>query len=73
MAKLPVLSGREIMKILSQKGFSTVSRKGSHVKMKKATPDKVFIAIVPDHKEVPIGTLKSIIRQAGMSEEEFRK
>ncbi len=73
MARLPVLSGREIMKILSQKGFSIAGRKGSHVKMKKVTPDKVFIAIVPDHKEVPTGTLKSIIRQAGISEEEFRK
>ena len=61
------------MKVLSQNGFSIAGRKGSHVKMKKIIDNKVFVAIVPDHKEIPTGTLKSIIRQAGMSEEEFRK
>jgi predicted RNA binding protein YcfA (HicA-like mRNA interferase family) len=61
------------MKILSKNGFSIVGRKGSHIRMKKFTPEKIFIAIVPDHREIPIGTLKSIIRQAGLSEEEFRK
>jgi len=72
MARLPVLSGREIMKILAKHGFAIVGRKGSHVRMKKITLGKVFIATVPDHGEIPVGTLKSIIRQAGLSEEEFR-
>ena len=73
MARLLVLSGNEIMKILSRNGFSIVGRKSSHVRMKKITPQKVFIAVVPDHREVPIGTMKSIIRQSGLSEDQFRK
>jgi predicted RNA binding protein YcfA (HicA-like mRNA interferase family) len=39
--------------------------------MKKKTPDKTLIVIVPDHPEIPAGTLKSIIRQAGMTDDEF--
>ena len=73
MARLPVLSGREIMKILAKHGFAIVGRKGSHVRMKRVTPERVFIATVPDHGDVPISTLKSIIRQSGLSEEEFRE
>jgi predicted RNA binding protein YcfA (HicA-like mRNA interferase family) len=73
MARLPVLSGREVMKMLSRHGFEIVGRKGSHARMKKITPERVYIVIVPDHKEIPIGTLKSIIRQSGLPEEEFRK
>ncbi|WP_200896731.1 type II toxin-antitoxin system HicA family toxin [Methanosarcina sp. 2.H.A.1B.4] len=41
--------------------------------MKKKVPDKTLIVIVPDHPEIPAGTLKSIIRQAGMTDEEFIK
>ena len=72
MTKLPILSGREIIKILSKNGFEIVGRKGSHVRMKKITATRVLIAIVPDHKEIPPGTLKSIIRQSGLPEETFR-
>ncbi len=73
MARLPVLSGREVIKLLSKQGFSVVGRKGSHVRMKKAVLGKVFITIVPDHGDIPVGTLKSIIRQSRLPEEEFRK
>ena len=62
MARLPVLSGREVIKLLSKHGFSTVGRKGSHVRMKNIIQGKAFIAIVPDHGDLPLGTLKSIIR-----------
>lgn len=73
MAKLSIMSGREIIKLLSKHGFEIVGRKGSHVRMKKITSEKTYIVIVPDHREIPIGTLKSIIRQSGLSESEFRK
>jgi len=39
--------------------------------MKKITPNETRVVIVPDHSEIPAGTLKSIIRQAGMTNEEF--
>jgi predicted RNA binding protein YcfA (HicA-like mRNA interferase family) len=41
--------------------------------MKKKTPDKTLIVIIPNHPEIPAGTLKSIIRQAGMTDDEFVK
>ncbi len=73
MAKLPVLSGRDILKILTKNGFVTVGQKGSHIRLKKITASRVYITVVPMHNEIPIGTLKSIIRQSGLSEDEFRK
>jgi len=39
--------------------------------MKKIAPNETLVVIVPDHSEIPAGTLKSIIRQAGMTNEEF--
>jgi predicted RNA binding protein YcfA (HicA-like mRNA interferase family) len=69
MPRLPVLSGREIIKILSKHGFEIVGRKDSHVRMKKVAPEKIYITVVPDHKEVPVGTPESIIWQSGISEE----
>lgn len=72
MARLPILSGREVLKILDKNRFVKVGQSGSHVRMKKITPEKAYIAIVPMHNEIPIGTLKSIIRQSGLSEDEFR-
>ncbi|MBI5061639.1 MAG: type II toxin-antitoxin system HicA family toxin [Candidatus Aenigmarchaeota archaeon] len=73
MTRLPILSGREIIKILSKNGFEIVGRKGSHVRMKKIAPNGIFIVVIPDHKEIPVGTLKSIIRQSDLSEEVFRE
>ena len=67
---LPVISGRKVVKILEKVGFSVVGQKGSHVRLKKAS-DRVYIVVVPLHREVAPGTLKSILRQAGLSREEF--
>lgn len=72
MPKTPVLSGAEIIKNLcNKKGFQTVGQRGSHVRLKKFVDGKPFIVIVPMAKEIPVGTLKSIIRQSGLTEEEF--
>lgn len=51
-------------------GFEEVSRRGSHVKLKNTDGQTV---IVPDHKEVARGTLRSILRQAGLTQDEFDK
>lgn len=71
MPKLPTPSAREVIKALSSQGFQVVSQKGSHIKMKKIASDETRIVIIPDYPEIPAGTLKSIIRQAGMTDEEF--
>ena len=73
MPKLPTPSALEVIKALSSQGFQVISQKGSHIKMKKKAPDKTLVVIVPDHPEIPSGTLKSIIRQAGMTDDEFVK
>jgi predicted RNA binding protein YcfA (HicA-like mRNA interferase family) len=73
MQKLPPLSGRQVVKALSKAGFEVVGRKGSHIRLKKKTPTKTYIVIVPMHPEIKKGTLKSIIRQSGLSPQEFLK
>ena len=73
MPKLPVLSARKILKVLRKAGFEIVGRKGSHIRLKKKTPLETRIVIVPDHREIQLATLKSILRQAGLSKKEFLK
>lgn len=68
--KLPVVSGREVIKLLTRIGFQVVGKKGSHVRLKKRN-GKTFIVVVPDHSELAKGTLRSIIRRADLSVEEF--
>jgi predicted RNA binding protein YcfA (HicA-like mRNA interferase family) len=65
----PVMSGSEMIVLLRRAGFVQVSQKGSHVKMRHSDGRT---AIVPNHKELAQGTLRSIVlRQAGLSEEDF--
>ena len=64
-----LLSSKEIIRILKQNEFTFVSQKGSHKKFKK---DK-RVVIVPDpKKEIPRGTISSIIRQSGIDKEDFK-
>lgn len=64
---LPVVSGAEVVAALAKGGFALISQRGSHVTMRRA--DRV--AIVPMHRDPARGTLASILRQAGLSREEF--
>jgi predicted RNA binding protein YcfA (HicA-like mRNA interferase family) len=61
MQRLPILSAHEIIKTLCKNGFKIVGRKGSHIRLKKKNGE-VRIAIVPDHPEIRVGTLCSILR-----------
>jgi len=54
-------------------GFSEVSQTNSHVKFAKVTDEGTRTAIVPKHKEIAAGTLRSILRQAGSNESDFEK
>ncbi|MCQ3807326.1 MAG: type II toxin-antitoxin system HicA family toxin [Acidimicrobiaceae bacterium] len=73
MASLRVLSGREVCRILADHGFSEVRRRGSHIAMQKTGPDTTVTVPVPDHRELRIGTLLSIIRQSGVPRAEFEQ
>jgi predicted RNA binding protein YcfA (HicA-like mRNA interferase family) len=67
LGKLRVLSGRDVCKILAANGFLQVRQKGSHIIMQLKTSDSTITVPVPDHKEIKIGTLQSIIRQSGLA------
>ena len=62
---------REVKRKLEAAGFTTVSQRGSHVKFVKVTAQGTLTATVPQHREVAVGTVRSIIRQAGLSLDEF--
>jgi predicted RNA binding protein YcfA (HicA-like mRNA interferase family) len=69
--KPPLLSGRELVKIFIKLGYRKVSQKGSHIKMKNDETGNV--SIIPDHKELDRWTLKTILREAEISEEKLKK
>ncbi len=71
MPKLPVLSGREVIKALSKMGFEHVRTKGSHAILNKQTEKGKVTIPVPLHKELAKGTLKSIMNQAELGLEEL--
>jgi predicted RNA binding protein YcfA (HicA-like mRNA interferase family) len=71
LAKLRVLSGREVCHILTQHGFVEVRRRGSHIVMQKKTSGSARTIPVPDHPEIRTGTLLSIIRQSGLNRKIF--
>ena len=71
MGRLRVLSGREVCAILAKHGFVEVRRRGSHVLMQKKLADGTTTVPVPEHQEIRIGTLQSIIRQSGIPKAEF--
>jgi predicted RNA binding protein YcfA (HicA-like mRNA interferase family) len=64
LRKLKILSGKDVCKILSNHGFIEVRQKGSHIVMQKKTGNSTITVSIPNHSEIKIGTLQSIIRQS---------
>jgi len=70
---LKKISGQDLIKILCNKfSFKAIRQKGSHVILIKYSPEKIG-CVVPLHEELKIGTIKSILRQARISEEELER
>ncbi len=69
MSSLPVISGKQCIKALTKINFVVHSQKGSHIILVRKQP-KTRLS-VPNHKELDRGTLRSIIRQAGLTVDEF--
>ena len=65
MSKLPVISGRQLVHVLEQAGFALQRQRGSHMMLWRADPPTTLS--VPDHRELDRGTLRAILRQAGIS------
>jgi len=66
LGKLRILSGLEICAILARHGFVEVRQLGSHIIMQKQLEKSTITVPVPNHSEIRIGTLQSIIRQSGI-------
>ena len=64
MGKLRRLSGRDVCAILAKQGFVEVRQRGSHIVMQLVLPDTTVTVPVPNHSELRIGTLQSIVRQS---------
>ena len=71
MPKLPLVSGAKAVKALQRLGFFVDRQRGSHVVMKKVTTEGERGCVIPMHKEVAPGTLRSALKMAGVSPEEF--
>jgi predicted RNA binding protein YcfA (HicA-like mRNA interferase family) len=69
MASLPVLSGREVVKAFESFGWNVSRQSGSHIIMTKQ--GETVTLSIPDHKEVARGTLRSLIRAANLTADEF--
>jgi predicted RNA binding protein YcfA (HicA-like mRNA interferase family) len=69
MPALPTLSGRDLVKILESFGWKAVRQRGSHIILVK--DNHIATLSVPDHKEVAKGTLRSLIRAAGITVDDF--
>jgi predicted RNA binding protein YcfA (HicA-like mRNA interferase family) len=72
MPKLPVLSGIEIVKVFGKLGYILDHQTGSHMILRHKNPPHRRLT-VPNHKEVAVGTLRAIIREAGLTRDEFMK
>jgi len=73
MAALRPLPYRVVKQKLEKAGFEETPGKGSHRKFVKVGPEGIITAVVPQHREIAVGTLRSIIRQAMLTPEQFEK
>ncbi len=71
MPKMPRISSKEAIRALERLGFEQVRQTGSHVVMKKETKEGDIGCVVPLHRELKIGTLSGVLKQARIKVEDF--
>ena len=71
MSTLPQVSGKKVVKALSQIGYIKDRQKGSHIILRQIEYPHRRI-VIPDHNEIAKGTLRKIVRQLGLTVEEFK-
>ena len=69
MPSLPILSGLEVVRVFQSLGWSVARQRGSHIILAKK--GEIVTLSIPDHKEVARGTLRSLIRAASITVDEF--
>jgi predicted RNA binding protein YcfA (HicA-like mRNA interferase family) len=67
VAKLPVISGRDLVQIFQKIGFRVIRQKGSHVSMRKDN----YKTVIPLHDELAKGTLLGILKQCGLTKDDL--
>ena len=70
MSRLPILSGRQLVKALAKLDYVFDRQRGSHIVLRHAAPPHRRL-VVPDHDEIAKGTLRSILREAGLSIDQY--
>lgn len=71
MSRLPAVSGRRVIAVLEQVGYTVVRQKGSHVRMRCSEDPRRRPTSVPLHREVRRGTLKGILNDADLTRDQF--
>jgi len=71
MPRLPRVSGAQAIRALERLGFVQVRQRGSHVVLKCLGAERVAGCVVPLHSELAIGTLRGILKQAGITPKDF--
>ena len=66
-------SSNEILQVLLKHGFIFVSQKGSHIKYRKDGIPTLTVIVPAERKQIPVGTFHSILRQSGLTKEDFEK
>jgi len=72
VSRLPVVSGREVVRAFAKAGYNVDHQTGSHIILRQEQPPHRRLT-VPDHHEIAKGTLRALIRQAGLTVESFCK
>lgn len=67
MPKLPRVSGAEVVRALERLGFAVARQRGSHIVLRRGSSG----CVVPNHRELKTGTLAGVLKQAGVSAEDF--
>lgn len=70
MKKLPVLSGSDAMRAFRKVGYELDRQRGSHMILRNISPPHRRLSI-PNHRELSKGTLRALIREAGLTIDEF--
>ena len=73
MSRLPRTSGDRVIQTLKKLGFVETRQRGSHVVLRKEIEQGAVGCVVPRHKELAVGTLRGILKQAKVAEDEFMR
>jgi predicted RNA binding protein YcfA (HicA-like mRNA interferase family) len=72
VSRLPVFSGRDLVKVLVKLGYAVDRQRGSHIILRHSRPPYRRL-VVPDHDEIAKGTLRALLRDAGLTADDLQR